>query len=212
MFLESRNFFKSPWKILLSIVQISAALGPAECELAVKYTLQEMEKEAKLQKIELNIIESHETKYGYSSILLNVNDHAKNWLNNWLGTIQWTFQSKIRPNHKRKNWFVGVSLMEVPQQLPTDDTIIFQACRASGAGGQHVNTTDSTIHATHVASGISVKVMSERSQHANKRLAKELIALKLLQQLENQQANNKQAQHQQHALVERGNAIRCFKL
>lgn len=196
----------------MSIVQISAALGPAECELAVKYTLQEMQKEAKLQKIELNIIESHETKYGYSSILLNVNDHAKKWLNNWLGTIQWTFQSKIRPNHKRKNWFVGVSLMEVPQQLPTDDTIIFQACRASGAGGQHVNTTDSAIHATHVASGISVKVMSERSQHANKRLAKELIALKLQQQLENQQANNKQAQHQQHALVERGNAIRCFKL
>ncbi|WP_228256791.1 peptide chain release factor H [Acinetobacter sp. WCHAc060033] len=133
-------------------------------------------------------------------------------MNNWLGTIQWTFQSKIRPNHKRKNWFVGVSLMVVPQQLTTDDTIIFQACRASGAGGQHVNTTDSAIHATHVASGISIKVMSERSQHANKRLAKELIALKLQQQLENQQANNKQAQHQQHALVERGNAIRCFKL
>ncbi|AYO53839.1 peptide chain release factor H [Acinetobacter wuhouensis] len=196
----------------MSIVQISAALGPAECELAVKYTLQEMQKEAKNQKIDLEIIESNETKYGYSSILLNVNDHAKTWLNNWLGTIQWTFQSKIRPNHKRKNWFVGVSLMEVPQQLPTDDTIIFQACRASGAGGQHVNTTDSAIHATHVASGISVKVMSERSQHANKRLAKELIALKLLQQLESQQANNKQAQHQQHALVERGNAIRCFKL
>ena len=196
----------------MSIVQISAALGPAECELAVKYTLQEMQKEAKNQKIDLEIIESNETKYGYSSILLNVNDHAKTWLNNWLGTIQWTFQSKIRPNHKRKNWFVGVSLMEVPQQLPTDDTIIFQACRASGAGGQHVNTTDSAIHATHVASGISVKVMSERSQHANKRLAKELIALKLQQQLESQQANNKQAQHQQHALVERGNAIRCFKL
>ncbi|AXQ21761.1 peptide chain release factor H [Acinetobacter wuhouensis] len=196
----------------MSIVQISAALGPAECELAVKYTLQEMQKEAKNQKIDLEIIESNETKYGYSSILLNVNDDAKNWLNNWLGTIQWTFQSKIRPNHKRKNWFVGVSLMEVPQQLPTDDSIIFQACRASGAGGQHVNTTDSAIHATHVASGISVKVMSERSQHANKRLAKELIALKLQQQLENQQANNKQVQHLQHALIERGNAIRYFKL
>ncbi|RZG76337.1 peptide chain release factor H [Acinetobacter sp. WCHAc060025] len=195
----------------MSIVQISAALGPAECELAVKYTLQEMQKEAKNQKIDLEIIESNETKYGYSSILLNVNDDAKNWLNNWLGTIQWTFQSKIRPNHKRKNWFVGVSLMEVPQQLPTDDSIIFQACRASGAGGQHVNTTDSAIHATHVASGISVKVMSERSQHANKRLAKELITLKLQQQFENNQASNKQVQHLQHALIERGNAVRNFK-
>ncbi|RZG71719.1 peptide chain release factor H [Acinetobacter wuhouensis] len=195
----------------MSIVQISAALGPAECELAVKYTLQEMQKEAKNKKIDLEIIESNETKYGYSSILLNVNDDAKTWLNNWLGTIQWTFQSKIRPNHKRKNWFVGVSLMEVPQQLPTDDTIIFQACRASGAGGQHVNTTDSAIHATHVASGISVKVMSERSQHANKRLAKELIALKLQQLFENNQASNKQVQHLQHALIERGNSVRSFK-
>lgn len=196
---------------LLSIVQISAALGPAECELAVKYTLQEMQKESKNQNIKFKIIKSNETKHGYSSVLINIDDSTQPWLNMWLGTIQWTFQSKIRPNHKRKNWFVGISQFATPQQLPADDTIIFQACRASGAGGQHVNTTDSAIHATHIASGISVKVMSERSQHANKRLAKELIALKLQQQLENQQANHKQAQHLQHALVERGNAVRSFK-
>jgi len=196
----------------LSIVQISAALGPAECELAVKYTLQEIQKQAKTQKIQLDIIETNETPYGYSSLLLNVADDAQTWLNTWLGTIQWTFQSPIRPNHKRKNWFVGVTQFETPQQLPNDDTILFQACRASGAGGQHVNTTDSAIHATHIASGISVKVMSERSQHANKRLAKELIALKLQQQFENNQSNHKQAQHLQHALIERGNAVRSFTI
>lgn len=196
----------------MSIVQISAALGPAECELAVKYTLQEIQKQAKTQKIQLDIIETNETPYGYSSLLLNVADDAQTWLNTWLGTIQWTFQSPIRPNHKRKNWFVGVTQFETPQQLPNDDTILFQACRASGAGGQHVNTTDSAIHATHIASGISVKVMSERSQHANKRLAKELIALKLQQQFENNQSNHKQAQHLQHALIERGNAVRSFTI
>ena len=53
--------------------------------------------------------------------------------------------------------------------------------------------------------------MSERSQHANKRVAKELIALKLRQQMESQQAHQKHAQHLQHALIERGNAIRSFK-
>ena len=195
----------------MPIVQISAALGPAECELAVKYTLQELEKDAKKQNILFEILESNSTQHGYSSLLCNVSDDAQVWLNTWLGTIQWTFQSKIRPNHKRKNWFVGISQFATPQQLPADDTIHFQACRASGAGGQHVNTTDSAIHATHVASGISVKVMSERSQHANKRLAKELIALKLQQQLENNQANQKQNQHLQHSLVERGNAVRSFK-
>ncbi len=195
----------------MPIVQISAALGPAECELAVKYTCQELEKDAKNHQIIFNLIEFNVTKHGYSSVLYNISDDAQLWLNTWLGTIQWTFQSKIRPNHKRKNWFVGISQFATPQQLPADDTILFQACRASGAGGQHVNTTDSAVHATHVASGISVKVMSERSQHANKRLAKELIALKLQQQLENNQANQKQNQHLQHSLVERGNAVRSFK-
>lgn len=195
----------------MPIVQISAALGPAECELAVKYTFQEMQKEAKKHAIELNLIESNETKYGYSSLLLNLNDNAQSWLESWLGTIQWTFQSPYRPNHKRKNWFVGITECTPPAVLPEDNTIIFQACRASGAGGQHVNTTDSAIHATHVASGISVKVMSERSQHANKRLAIELIALRLQQSQQDQHNNNKQQQHHYHAQVERGNAVRIFK-
>ena len=53
--------------------------------------------------------------------------------------------------------------------------------------------------------------MSERSQHANKRLAKELIALKLQQQMESQQAHQKHAQHLQHTLIKRGNAVKSFK-
>ena len=139
----------------MSIVQISAALGPAECELAVKLTLQEILKDAKKHQISFDILEENSTKYGYSSVL--------------------------------------------------------QACRASGAGGQHVNTTDSAIHAIHVATGISVKVMSERSQHANKKIAKELLAMKIQQQLDAQHESQKNKQHQQHALIERGSAIRQFK-
>jgi len=195
----------------LPILQISAAKGPAECEQAVKYSFEELLKDAKKHQIEIKILEKTETVYGYSSILLQLDQAHLIWTKTWCGTIQWTFQSKIRPNHKRKNWFVGIKLFDDPQTLPENDSIVFQACRASGAGGQHVNTTDSAIHATHIASGISVKVMSERSQHANKRLAKALIALKLEQKLEHAHADNKQAMHQQHAMIERGNPIRSYK-
>ena len=198
----------------MSIIQISAALGPAECELAVKYTFNALLKDAQKHQIHLQMIEENKTQAGFSSILCNISDSDETnlWIQSWLGSIQWVFKSPFRPNHKRKNWFVGIQLFQPDCSLPNDDTIIFKACRSSGSGGQHVNTTDSAVHATHIASGISVKVMSERSQHANKRLAKELIALKLQQIVEKNAVNQKQKQHKQHALITRGNAIKTFNL
>ena len=75
-----------------------------------------------------------------------------------------------------------------------------------------MNTTDSAVHATHVATGISVKVMTERSQHANKKFARELIALKLQARADQDQAGKRQQRHQQQWQLERGNPVRVFKL
>ena len=61
----------------MSIVQLSAALGPAECELAVKYTLEEIHKEAKTKKDPLQPIESNATQHGYSSVLLSIDENAR---------------------------------------------------------------------------------------------------------------------------------------
>ena len=89
--------------------------------------------------------------------------------------------------------------------------IRFETLRASGPGGQHVNKTDSAVRAIHTASGISVKVQSERSQHANKRLARLLIAWKLEQQRQNESAALKSERRMFHHQIERGNPLRTFR-
>ena len=68
------------------------------------------------------------------------------------------------------------------------------------------------MHATHVASGIAVKVMTERSQHANKRLARELIAIKLAQRNAESTEGSRKQRTQQHWDVERGQAVKVFRL
>ncbi|MGK7331298.1 peptide chain release factor-like protein, partial [Salmonella enterica] len=69
---------------------------------------------------------------------------------------------------------------------------------------QHVNKTDSEVRATHLASGVSVKVQSERRQHANKRLARLLIAWRLQQQRQNESAALKSESRLIHQQIERG--------
>ncbi|EGM2240005.1 peptide chain release factor H, partial [Salmonella enterica] len=96
------------------------------------------------------------------------------------------------------------------EQMQSDE-IRFETLRSSGPGGQHVNKTDSAVRATHLASGISVKVQSERSQHANKRLARLLIAWRLEQQRQNECAALKSERRLFHHQIERGNPLRIFK-
>ncbi|MBF5004789.1 peptide chain release factor H [Diaphorobacter sp. NR2-3-3-1] len=198
----------------MTLVQITAAQGPAECERAVDMTLRAMLRDAPKHHVELQLVEENATACGYKSVLLQVRgEPASAWLAQWEGSVQCVFESPFRPGHRRKNWFVGVRRCEVPELDATLDErdLRFQACRASGKGGQHVNTTDSAVHATHLPSGIAVKVMTERSQHANKRLARALIAMKLQQMAEQSADAARHDRNQQHWSLERGNPVRVLR-
>ncbi|MDS7878112.1 MULTISPECIES: peptide chain release factor H [Klebsiella] len=196
----------------MMLLQLSSAQGPDECCLAVKLSLDRLIKEAAEQRVSITLLESEPGRHSGTlrSALLSLDgDNAFALSERWCGTLQWIFPSPFRPHHGRKNWYVGVGRFSCDEQKQSEE-IRFETLRASGPGGQHVNKTDSAVRATHLASGISVKVQSERSQHANKRLARLLIAWKLEQQRQSDGAVLKSERRMFHHQIERGNPLRTF--
>ncbi len=117
-----------------------------------------------------------------------------------------------RPGHKRQNWFVGVSLAPEPEAFAdlNEADIDYQAMRASGPGGQHVNKTDSAVRAHHRPTGLVTTAQEQRSQHANRKLARLKLAI-MLEQLRGQsQDETRRAQWQNHRDLERGNPVRVY--
>ena len=193
---------------------ISSGNGPAECEWVVVQLARALAREAGDAGLGAVIADEHRIEKGRArSLLLCLSgDRAGKFAAGLEGTVQWQGQSTFRPAHKRKNWFVGVSVLPaVTDNIDLDRRdVTFQAMRASGPGGQHVNTTDSAVRATHAPTGLTTTAAESRSQHANRKLA----LVKLSGQLHlldiEQAASLARRNWSRHNLLERGNPVRTY--
>lgn len=204
------------------LLQLSAGQGPLECCQAVGHALKHIEKECAESRVNLEPMEMVTTsqRHCYKSVLLRLGAsphrnsaherEAKKLAQRWSGTMLWVCESHLRPKHKRKNWFFSGSVFEIDEPA-FNRQVSFKTCRASGAGGQHVNTTDSAVQAIHNETGISVRVENERSQHANKRRALALLYQKLDELRTESRSVSEKARWQQHTALERGNPTRVFR-
>jgi peptide chain release factor len=197
-------------------LQVSAGHGPAECAWAVVKTVEEIEREAAAASLECRAVElmpGPEAGTAESALLSIRGDlPLAEFVETWCGTVQWIARSPFRPSHKRKNWFVGVDVLEpVDEARLAPEDLRWETMRASGPGGQHVNRTESAVRVTHVPTRIQATAMEERSQHRNRKLA----MARLVQKIE--ALNNglvEQAREERwraHYGVERGNPVRVFR-
>lgn len=198
------------------LLQLSAGQGPIECCKGIGLALKSIEKECLIAGVDFNLVEVIPAgqKSCFKSALLKFDakqqDKAKQLALSWQGVMLWVCPSSFRPKHRRKNWFFSGQMYEI-NDTKFDREVRFQTCRASGAGGQHVNTTDSAVRATHIDTGISVRVERERSQHANKRLASALLFQKLEMMKHAKMTYQEKERWKQHWELERGNPVKTFK-
>ncbi|UOB17496.1 peptide chain release factor H [Abyssalbus ytuae] len=196
------------------IIQLTSAKGPVECAWVVAKILKLFLKELTGNKIAYEILHKEDGLENGTVQSVTIKLKGKElseFLEGWLGTIQWIGTSTFRKYHKRKNWFIGCyELHQYQQKTISESEIQFQAIRSSGAGGQHVNKVSSAIRAKHIPTGVQVLVMDNRSQHQNKKIAIERLKEKIADYNTGQLKEAIKSEWENHLNLERGNPVRIF--
>lgn len=193
------------------IIHLSSGQGPEECRWVVGQLARLFFREAATAGLGAELLEP--ALGNPASLLLRIiGEGAEQFARQREGTILWVGASPFRPHHKRRNWFVGAALVPPIDEIAElrSEDIVYQAMRASGPGGQHVNKTDSAVRATHLPTGLTTTAQDQRSQHANRKLARMKLALMLIERRDDGARNARKEEWGRNRQLERGNPVRTY--
>ncbi len=186
-------------------LQISSGQGPEECQLAVGLLYRALEREFPgLRAVSC----AQGRRAGTFTSVVVETDRDLSALE---GSVLWVCKSPCRPGHKRKNWYVDVSILEEVPRPREDMQVRFETFRSGGKGGQNVNKVETGVRVVHIPTGIAVVSTEARSQHMNKQLALNRLCDILAQQSQACEHLERKLAWLEHTRLERGNPVRTYE-
>lgn len=216
--LEFRRMFSGQIDEANAYLDIQAGSGGTEAQDWAEMLLRMYLRWAESKGFNTELVEiSGGDVAGIKSATIHVGgDFAFGWLRTETGVHRLVRKSPFDSGNRRHTSFASVFVSpEINDDIEVDldmSDVRVDTYRSSGAGGQHVNKTDSAVRLTHEPSGIVVQCQNQRSQHKNKELAIKQLKAKLYELEELKRKEEAQSVEEEKANIGWGSQIRSYVL
>ena len=216
--LEFQRMFSGPMDESNAFIDIQSGSGGTEAQDWANMLLRMYLRWAESEKFAAEIVELSEGEVaGIKSATVKVSgDYAFGYLRTETGVHRLVRKSPFDSGNRRHTSFASVfAYPEIDDSVeieinPADLRI--DTYRSSGAGGQHVNKTDSAVRITHEPTGIVVQCQSDRSQHRNKDAAMSMLRARLYEHEMQKRRSEQQAVEDEKSDIGWGSQIRSYVL
>ncbi len=192
----------------------SGAGGTEACDW-VQMLLRMFSRWCESHNYNITIIDMLEAEGGLKSVTIQVDgEYAYGYLQSETGVHRLVRISPFDSSKRRHTSFASVYTTpviedEIEFEIKPDD-IRVDTYRASGAGGQHVNKTDSAVRITHLETGLVVQCQNERSQHKNKAMALKVLKSRLFEFYRKEKEKEQEKHAQEKKDISWGSQIRSY--